>query len=94
VEPKRYCVESITADQEALASPRQARVCGVGLHTLVEALRTHQIRSVAVPALGCGLGGLNWFEVRPLIATILGPLEGVNAFVFEPYHAQEHRVQR
>lgn len=55
-----------------------------GLHALVEALYTHQVQSVAVPALGCGLGGLDWLEVRPLIEAILVPLEGVNVWVFEP----------
>lgn len=32
--------------------------------------------SVAVPALGCGLGGLAWADVRPLAEQILGQLPG------------------
>ena len=30
------------------------------------------IKSVALPALGCGLGGLNWRDVRTAISDILG----------------------
>lgn len=32
-----------------------------------------QVRSIALPPLGCGLGGLNWAEVAPLIQTRLAP---------------------
>lgn len=39
-------------------------------------LQAEGIRSVALPKLGYGLGGLDWNAVRPLIETILGDLEG------------------
>jgi O-acetyl-ADP-ribose deacetylase (regulator of RNase III) len=32
------------------------------------------IQSIAMPALGCGLGGLKWSEVQPLIVKHLGAL--------------------
>ena len=38
-----------------------------GLIALHAALKEHHIRSVAVPALGAGLGGLRWTDVLPLI---------------------------
>ena len=38
-----------------------------GLIALNAALEQHDIRSVAVPALGTGLGGLKWTDVLPLI---------------------------
>ncbi len=33
------------------------------------------IRSIAIPPLGCGLGGLAWEQVRPAFAGALGDLE-------------------
>jgi O-acetyl-ADP-ribose deacetylase (regulator of RNase III) len=55
-----------------------------GLHSLRHEVEARGIRSVALPALGCGLGGLRWSEVRPLIEQTLGALSGVRVAVFEP----------
>jgi O-acetyl-ADP-ribose deacetylase (regulator of RNase III) len=44
-----------------------------GLTALVDEIRRLDIRSVAVPPLGCGLGGLNWSDVRPRIERRLPP---------------------
>lgn len=38
-----------------------------GLVDLVDAVDFARVSTVAVPALGCGLGGLAWDDVRPLI---------------------------
>ena len=55
-----------------------------GLQDLVRQIGERGIRSVAVPALGCDLGGLDWDEVRPRIERALGALDGVKVVVFEP----------
>ena len=55
-----------------------------GLVDLVHQLRTLEIRSIAVPPLGSGLGGLNWAEVRPRIAAALEAIPDLRAVVFEP----------
>ncbi|MBN2465425.1 macro domain-containing protein [candidate division WOR-3 bacterium] len=55
-----------------------------GLGSLRHEIESRGIRSVAIPALGCGLGGLRWSEVRPLIEKTLGVLDGVRVVVFEP----------
>lgn len=44
----------------------------LGLKKITENYRKWNIESLALPQLGCGLGGLNWDEVRPLIEEILG----------------------
>ena len=55
-----------------------------GLEALVSTIDLLGIRSIAVPALGCGLGGLDWNEVRQRIERELGRLEHVKVVVFEP----------
>jgi len=51
----------------------------------LRALQTDLLPSeiVAVPALGCGLGGLPWEQVRPLIHEYMNPLPNT-VFVFGP----------
>lgn len=55
-----------------------------GLVALVAEVRRLGIRSIAVPPLGCGNGGLAWDDVRPRIERALGALDGVRVLVFAP----------
>ena len=55
-----------------------------GLQALAELIRQRGIRSIAVPPLGCGLGGLDWLEVRPRIEETLRGVNDLAAVVFEP----------
>jgi O-acetyl-ADP-ribose deacetylase (regulator of RNase III) len=58
-----------------------------GLAALVEEIRQRKIRSIAIPPLGAGLGGLDWPVVRQRIAAALGELgelAEVHVIVYEP----------
>jgi len=55
-----------------------------GLKALVEEVRCLGIQSIAVPPLGCGNGGLNWWEVRPMIESAIATLPDVRVLLFEP----------
>jgi O-acetyl-ADP-ribose deacetylase (regulator of RNase III) len=55
-----------------------------GLEDLVKEIRARNIRSIAIPPLGSGLGGLDWSRVRPLIERALTAVPEVEAVVFEP----------
>ena len=55
-----------------------------GLDDLAAILDRRAIGSVAVPALGCGLGGLPWPRVRCLLLDRLASCEGVSILVYEP----------
>ncbi len=56
----------------------------VGLKALVDTVRRYSIRSIAIPPLGSGLGGLDWSEVRPRIEATLQPLTDVRVLLYEP----------
>lgn len=60
-----------------------------GLRGLVATIRDLGITSVAVPPLGCGLGGLEWDEVRSLIENSFVDLPEVGVLLFEPAGAPD-----
>ncbi len=60
-----------------------------GLAALVDLIRQREIRSIALPPLGSGLGGLDWLEVRARIEQGLAGLAGVRIRVYEPKGAPE-----
>jgi O-acetyl-ADP-ribose deacetylase (regulator of RNase III) len=55
-----------------------------GLAALIDVVRDREIRSIAVPALGAGLGGLAWRDVLPLIEAAFEKVPRVEALLFEP----------
>lgn len=63
-----------------------------GLGALVREIRSRGIRSIAIPPLGSGLGGLNWSDVRTRIETALADLSDVDITVFEPSNAPDART--
>lgn len=65
-----------------------------GLDDLRGVIQEKGIRSIAIPPLGCGNGGLDWSTVRPLIAEALGDLDDVDVIVYEPTSAYQHVSKR
>jgi len=55
-----------------------------GLAALKEEIVRNNIRSIALPPLGCGLGGLDWNIVKKEIEISLQELSDVKIMVFEP----------
>lgn len=54
-----------------------------GLDDLARVIADLGIRSIALPPLGCGLGGLRWSEVKPLIKAKLASIDA-DVLVFGP----------
>ncbi|MBF0192745.1 MAG: macro domain-containing protein [Magnetococcales bacterium] len=67
-----------------------------GLQALVREVRDRGIRSIAVPPLGCGLGGLSWPQVRSRIEAAFRELPEVEVTLYEPAGAPapENMVNR
>jgi O-acetyl-ADP-ribose deacetylase (regulator of RNase III) len=55
-----------------------------GLRDLIDVVHRLEIRSIAIPPLGCGNGGLDWRDVRPLIERSADAMSGVEVVVFPP----------
>jgi O-acetyl-ADP-ribose deacetylase (regulator of RNase III) len=65
-----------------------------GLEALVAVIAKHDIKSIAIPPLGCGNGGLKWDKVKPLMEQYLGALSGVDIQIYEPNAEVKAVLQR
>ena len=58
-----------------------------GLDDLIRVIKEKNIRSIAIPPLGCGNGGLDWNVVKPIIESKLNPLKDqISIEIYEPGH--------
>jgi O-acetyl-ADP-ribose deacetylase (regulator of RNase III) len=55
-----------------------------GFHGLLLRVERLEIQSVAIPALGCGLGGLKWSEVEPILYALDEGLPEVTWMIYPP----------
>jgi O-acetyl-ADP-ribose deacetylase (regulator of RNase III) len=62
-----------------------------GLQALREEIEKREIRSIAIPPLGSGLGGLDWRLVKPKIEKAVANIDGLRVVVFEPNPAKEDK---
>lgn len=65
-----------------------------GLKTLRAEIIKKSIKSIAIPPLGCGNGGLEWPKVKDLIYSELDDLNGIEISLYEPsknYKSQPKR---
>jgi O-acetyl-ADP-ribose deacetylase (regulator of RNase III) len=80
--PPRYIINFPT--KRHWRSPSRIEDVETGLHSLVQEITSRRIRSIALPPLGCGNGGLDWNEVRPRIEQAVAHLEDVDVRLYEP----------
>jgi O-acetyl-ADP-ribose deacetylase (regulator of RNase III)/uncharacterized protein YwgA len=65
-----------------------------GLNSLIDEVTRLNIGSIAVPALGCGNGGLDWSQVKGIIEQAFDKLPGVQVYLFEPQEAPETEAMK
>jgi O-acetyl-ADP-ribose deacetylase (regulator of RNase III) len=63
-----------------------------GLDDLLRTIKDLGIRSIAVPPLGAGHGGLPWADVEALIRDRLGALSEIEVVLFTPANASRHLI--
>ena len=62
-----------------------------GLKDLIGIIRANNLRSIAIPPLGAGLGGLNWNQVKGLIQSTLAQLTDIQITIYEPITSNPKR---
>ena len=63
-----------------------------GLVALIADVRRLKIESIAVPPLGCGNGGLDWADVRPLIERAFSQVPETRVLLFSPQGAPDAKT--
>lgn len=60
-----------------------------GLVALAREVSERGIKSIAIPPLGAGLGGLDWNDVRPRIEVALRDIPDLDVLIYQPNGAPE-----
>ncbi len=64
-----------------------------GLEALVTELKKSHIKSLAIPPLGCGNGGLDWAKVKPMMVQYLNDLP-IDIQIYEPNEVIKAHLQK
>lgn len=75
-------------------SPSQMAWIVDGLRDLKRVIADKDIKSIALPPLGSGNGGLDWQDVRGEIVNALEDLDGVEIVVYEPTAKYQNVAKR
>lgn len=97
-----YATDTLTAPRFIINFPTKRHWRGksslkdieAGLDDLVRVIQERGITSIAIPPLGCGLGGLDWPIVRAAIEERLSALANVRIILFEPNGAPQSDTMR
>jgi len=74
-------------------NPSKIQWINDGLIDLKKQVQEFGINSIAIPPLGCGNGGLNWDNVKPLIDSLLADLK-IDITVYEPSDAIKQALMK
>ncbi len=73
--------------------PAEYSFIDAGLDDLIRVIKEYNIKSIAVPPLGAGSGGLEWEKVKKLIVQKLGNLE-VEVIIYEPTQQIKEKLKK
>jgi O-acetyl-ADP-ribose deacetylase (regulator of RNase III) len=65
-----------------------------GMEDLIEKIKALKIKSIALPPLGCGNGGLNWNDVKNIMVQRLEKLNDVEVILFGPSGSPSAKVMK
>jgi O-acetyl-ADP-ribose deacetylase (regulator of RNase III) len=74
--------------------PSQIEWIEIGLKDLKQVIEAKKIRSIALPPLGAGNGGLDWSDVKEHIVSELQSLVDVDVWIYEPTDKYQNVAKR
>lgn len=67
--------------------PSRLSFIDMGMRDLVHCIKTFNVESIAIPALGCTNGGLKWSDVKPVVLKHLEPIQDkLEIKFYKPQH--------
>lgn len=75
----KYIINFPTKDH--WKNPSTIEMIELGMRDFITKTKTLEIKSCAMPQLGCGLGGLNWDDVYPIVKQYLDLLPEVKWYI-------------
>jgi len=79
--PVHYIINFPTKDH--FNDPSKLSYISDGLDSLSSIIDSYNIKSISIPKLGCGLGGLKWNDVKSLIVSFSERHPNVNILIYE-----------
>jgi O-acetyl-ADP-ribose deacetylase (regulator of RNase III) len=80
--------------KEHWRNPSKLEWIASGLDDLVNVIKEKRIRTIAIPPLGSGNGGLSWETVRPIIEEKLSGVPDLQVMVYEPTSEYQNVAKR
>jgi O-acetyl-ADP-ribose deacetylase (regulator of RNase III)/uncharacterized protein YwgA len=74
--------------------PSEYQYIEEGLTDLIRAIEKYNIKSIAIPPLGSGNGGLAWEQVKKIIEKRLSHIDNVDIYVYEPTAQIKERLKK
>lgn len=65
-----------------------------GLKELINVILKYKIKSISLPPLGCGNGGLKWSKVKELIEKYLSSFNSIDIRIYEPNEAVKEILKK
>jgi len=79
--------------KQSWRKPSEYSFIEFGLDDLLKVIKENHIKSIAIPPLGAGNGGLEWERVKKIIVEKLGPLD-ISITVFEPTREIKEKLKK
>lgn len=72
------------ATKQEIWKPSKYEYIQEGLKEMVRYIRRYNITNIAIPPLGCGLGGLEWPKVKEMILEAIAPItDSCEVYIYE-----------
>ena len=80
--------------KEHWRNPSKYEYIESGVLELIKLIKERSIKSVAIPPLGSGNGGLKWFKVKEILESALLGLKNCDIYIYEPNYAVKEVLKK